>query len=270
MLGCWINGVQIECAKPAVAVDDRGLQYGHGLFETMLLSNGSIRFLVDHLARLRIGCKRLGIGFYDELDMELEKLANQHREGVFKLVLTCGAGGRGYRAPANIQATRILSWHSPPEEIQDTSGIVVRWCDTRLARNASLAGMKHLNRLEQVLAQAEWSDASVAEGLMLDTEGELIGGTFSNIFLVIDGTLLTPDLRYSGVQGVMRKNVLAAARRLGFACEQRAVWPAELSAATEVFVTNAVRGLRSVRKLEQQAWDIGPIGRAIAAELGLV
>jgi 4-amino-4-deoxychorismate lyase len=123
--------------------------------------------------------------------------------------------------------------------------------------------MKHLNRLEQVLAQNEWQDLHIAEGLMLDTEGELVCGTSSNVFVVRNGALLTPDLRFSGVRGVMRAQVLRAARQLGWTSSEEPLWPHDLDDASEVFVTNAVRGIRSVAALEDRRWESTAVARQL-------
>jgi 4-amino-4-deoxychorismate lyase len=147
------------------------------------------------------------------------------------------------------------------------ASITVRWCDTRLSRNAQLAGLKHCNRLEQVLAQAEWRDPDIAEGLMLDTEGELVCGTMSNVFLVLEGVLVTPDLRYGGVAGVIRKNVLRLASLLQIETEQRAVRGEELCAAQEIFVCNAVRGIQPVTSLAQQRWSVGALTQSLLRAL---
>lgn len=265
----WVNGEEVQKGVHAIGVEDRGLQYGDGLFETMLLRGGRVRFLSDHLARLRSGCTRLAIEPLAEsvLQSDLDKLCSADGDGIIKLIITRGLGGRGYRAPTNLTPTRVLSLYAPVP--QDSPAIEIRWCNTRLARNGLLAGMKHLNRLEQVLAQTECAATECAEGLMLDTEGELVCATSANVFAVIDGVLVTPDLRFSGVLGVMRKNVIAAAGRLGIAVEERALWPAELEMASEMLLTNAVRAIRRVHRLEERTWDAWPVAQAITAELRL-
>jgi len=248
MLTAMLDGVVISPDHAAIHIDDRGLLYGDGLFETMLLRNGVIRFFDDHVQRLHHSCERLKISppVLDCLQGELRQLLQNHRDGVIKLIVTRGRGGRGYRATRN-HPTRLWQLF-PPIGVTDDS-ITMRWCETRWSRNELLAGMKHLNRLEQVLAQSEWNDMAIAEGLMLDTEGELISGTMSNVFMVIDGNLVTPDVLYCGVQGVMRKNVLRMAKQMGMVVEERPVHPEELAVASEVFVSNAVRGIQSVAAL---------------------
>ncbi len=263
MLAALYNGVAVSPDQPVIHLDERGLLYGDGVFETMLLQNGQVRFIDDHLQRLRQGCEQLHILTPENklLDDELAQLQQQHREGIIKLIITRGRGGRGYRPSVN-QPTRILQLFA--SVVASTGGITVRWCETRWARNSLLAGIKHLNRLEQVMAQSEWNDPQIAEGLMLDTEDELISGTMSNVFMMIDDVLVTPDLRFCGVQGVMRKNVLRYARDMNILVEERAVRSEELRSATEVFVTNTVRGIQPVVTLlslpmEVQQWPIGTI-----------
>jgi 4-amino-4-deoxychorismate lyase len=246
VLIAMLNGRLVAPHDAVIPMNDRGLLYGDGLFETMRLSNGQVQFIDDHLQRLADGCKRLKIDVPDMtlLHYELQKLVGNHRDAVLKLVVTRGGGGRGYRPPVDAQPLRLWQLFAPVSN--DTQPLTVRWCETRLARNALFAGMKHLNRLEQVMAQSEWNDAQIGEGLLTDTEGELICGTMSNVFLMVDGTMVTPDLRYCGVAGIMRKNILKTADELNLAVEVRAVRFEELYSASEVFVTNVVRGIRSV------------------------
>ena len=173
------------------------------------------------------------------------------------------------RTMPDMTATRIVALHPLPA-IDTALPITLRWCDMRLGRNPSLAGMKHLNRLEQVLAQQEWSglsnaEGSIPEGLMLDTEGELVSGTMSNVFIVSDGVLITPDLRYCGVRGVMRDEVLRVAAEQGIAVSEEPLWPHDVERADEVFITNAVRGIRAVGALETSQWRIGPVTQRLSA-----
>jgi len=268
MLAALLNGQPIDSNLPIIHMNDRGWQYGDGVFETMLLKASRVRFWQDHVQRLQEGCERLRMPPPSQtvLQQELALLIGKQTDGVVKFILTRGRGGRGYRPDPATTPTRV--WQLFPALSPQPAAIALRCCDTRLSRNSLLAGIKHLNRLEQVLAQAEWDDTSIAEGLLLDTEGELVCGTMSNLFLVLDGVLVTPDLRYSGVRGVMRKNVLQLASTLNMVTEERAVWPQELTVAQEVFITNALRGikpvvaLRSGSEIEQQ-WGVGEITAAL-------
>lgn len=273
MLATLLNGISIMPHDATIHADDRGLLYGDGLFESMSLRHGQVKFFNDHLQRLYTGMERLKI-YAPEITLfrdELQQLIHGHRDGVVKLIVTRGRGERGYRATAGHELTRLWQLFEPVVSAGD--GIAVRWCNTRLARNPLLSGIKHLNRLEQVLAQSEWQDADIAEGLLMDTEGELISGTMSNVFMVINDVLVTPDLRYCGVLGVMRKNVLYLARDLHIETEERAVRPEELSAASEVFITNAIRGIRPVITLsngvsvEPLNWSVGNLTTRLMQKL---
>jgi 4-amino-4-deoxychorismate lyase len=267
MLAALINGAAVIDVDHALSLEERGLSYGDGVFETMRLQQGVVRFIDSHFARLRLGCERLGMPPPDAalLRHEIAALTRDHRDGIVKLIITRGAGGRGYRSTA-LMPTRIALLYPAPSNTLQTN-IAVRWCATRLARNAQLAGIKHLNRLEQVLAQNEWHDESIAEGLMLDTEGELICVTAGNIFIVNDGILSTPDLRFSGIRGVMREQVLAAAQCEQIQAEERALWPDDLLGATEVFTTNVVRGIRPIVALDERRWLVGPITAHLMTQL---
>ena len=250
-----INGMSPTDPLQAIAVEDRGLHYGDGLFETALLVNGRVQFLEQHLRRLALGCERLGIVPPDPaaLRADIQRLGGSAERAVLKVVVSRGIGPRSYRPSSRSKTTRIVALYPAPPQPAGP-GLVLRWCETRLGRNARLAGIKHLNRLEQVLAQAEWDDEAIVDGLMLDTEGELVSGTANNVFLVRSGALVTPDLRFCGVLGVMRAEVLRLARELEIAVSEEPLWPHDVEAASEVFITNSVRGIRSVTKLGAQRW----------------
>jgi 4-amino-4-deoxychorismate lyase len=198
---------------------------------------------------------------------EIAHVAAAAKRGVLKIIVTRGAGGRGYRPPAAAGATRIVALHPLQETAQHA--LKLRWCDTRLGRNPRLAGIKHLNRLEQVLAQSEWREGEFDEGLMMDTEGELVCATAGNVFAVRDGALITPDLRFCGVQGVMRSHVIEVAAKLRIAVGEEPLWPQDLAAASEVFITNAVRGIRSATSLDSLQWSDSTVATRLARALGL-
>jgi 4-amino-4-deoxychorismate lyase len=263
VLGALLNGQPVVDVQHALNVEERGLAYGHGLFETMTVREGRVRFVDDHLARLSDGCSRLGIPMPSRQDLlsDVSQLIEKSKDGILKLIVSRGAGGRGYRPEVSLSVTRLALLY--PKAPAESNALSVRWCNTRLGRNSQLAGIKHLNRLEQVLAQSEWNGAAIGEGLMLDTEGEVVCGTASNLFIVTGDILSTPDLRFSGVRGVMRLQVLKAARRLGIEVMERSLWPDDVESADEIFVTNAVRGIRSVTALESRQWS----ERSIATRL---
>jgi 4-amino-4-deoxychorismate lyase len=262
-----VNGQVPPDAAAAIAIGDRGLNYGDGLFETIALRNGVIRRLAAHLERLAAGCERLKIPLpgTDCLRNEAAQVAGPVRDGIIKIIVTRGAAGRGYRPADDAIPTRVVTLHDAPPP--GRAEIEVRWCAVRLSRNPALAGLKHLNRLEQVLAQSEWHDPAIDEGLMRDYEGELVCATSSNVFLVVGGELVTPDLRNCGVRGIMRAEVIRLAMRRGITVREEPLWPDMLASASEVFVTNAIRGIRAVVKLDELSWSCGPLTQTLSRDI---
>lgn len=259
--------------RPAASIpaDDRGLQYGDGLFETIAVREGAALLWSRHGARLVEGCARLGWGRLPslaELEDDVRALAVGVERGVIKVVVTRGSGGRGYRAPADAAPRRIASLWPWPDDIEQRAreGVVACWCRTRAARQPQLAGLKHLHRLEQVLARAEWQD-EYAEGLMCDDQGRVIEGTMSNIFARIDGEWRTPVLAEAGVAGVMRAAVLECAREHGIACRETAISRDALGQADEIFLTNSIIGIWPVRTLAGRSYPIGETTRMLAGAL---
>jgi 4-amino-4-deoxychorismate lyase len=252
-------------------VADRGLQYGDGLFETLALRHGEPLLWDRHMQRLGEGCRRLALPVPEEkrLREEVARVAGAEARAVAKIILTRGSAGRGYRADASGTATRIvqrLPWPAYPRAASN-EGVAVRWCETRLARQPRLAGVKHLNRLEQVLARAEWQE-DYAEGLMRDTDGLVIEGTMTNLFLVYaDGTVVTPDLSQSGVAGVMRAQVLDSAAVLGLTCITQAVTADMVESAQELFLTNSLIGIWPIRRIEARHYVVGQISQTLQAAL---
>jgi 4-amino-4-deoxychorismate lyase len=248
-MSVWING------RRATLLDyrDRGLQYGDGIFETMRVQRRRVRLLDFHLERLHAGCERLKIAGPEprRLRAELERIARGRNSGVLKLIVTRGGGPRGYRPSGRERCTRIVSLFPQPRGgAQTAAGVRVRVCATPLSTNPKLAGLKTLNRLDSVLARAEWHDARIWEGLMRDADGNWIGGTMSNLFLTRGLVLMTPLLDRCGTAGVMRRWVMSMSRELRLRMVERRIGWDDLESAEEVFMTNALVGIQPVRSIE--------------------
>ena len=251
-MSAWING------RRSTRIDyrDRGLQYGDGVFETMRVRRGRIRLLEYHLERLFSGCAELQIAGPNAgtLRGELRRAAQRRVEGVLKLIVTRGpAPSRGYRPTGREKCTRILTLHALPPAARGGAAppARIRLCATPLGLNPRLAGLKTLNRLESVLARSEWRDARIWEGLMQDVEQYLVCGTMSNLFLRQGSTLMTPLIDRCGVAGVMRRWILEEAGDLRLRASERRIRWRDLRAADEVFMSNAVVGLKSVGVIER-------------------
>jgi 4-amino-4-deoxychorismate lyase len=244
-----VNGVD----GGGISADDRGLQYGDGLFETMGAANGRVKRLAQHLARLAEGCHRLGMPVppAELIEAECARVLEGLGAAVVKLIVTRGPGPRGYAPPAAPTLTRIVnSTAQQVSEAEAARPLTVRVCETRLARNSRLAGIKHLNRLEQVLAGAELREPAVDEGIMRSTDDRVIAATAANVFMVRKDRLLTPQITDCGVAGVMRETVLRHAAQLGLDIAVGDFTLADLERADECFLTNAVRGIRPVGSVE--------------------
>jgi 4-amino-4-deoxychorismate lyase len=262
-----VNG----CADAGVDPLDRGLLYGDGLFETLAIVGGRPRFLDWHFDRLGRGARALGFPAvdFDALRADISRVGTGPR-CVVKLVLTRGVGERGYRPPRDVRPTRIVAaspWPASTPEAS-TTGIRLGWCRMRLARNVALAGLKHLNRLEQVLARAEWDDGAMDEGLMQDDQGRVIAATQANVFACIDGTWATPRLDECGVAGVMRRAFRAWCEGEGIHVAERRVEVADIAAATSLILTNALIGAWPVATLDGRTLAVAPAARAFNAWLG--
>ena len=259
-------------ADGVLAPLERGLHYGDGLFETIACLEGRPRLLGRHLERLAHGCERLGIGFpgREALGREILAVAGEARRAVVKVLLTRGAAvARGYAVAGSERPTRVTlryRWESEDPALA-RDGVRVRIAQLRLGENAHLAGLKHLNRLEQVEARREWSDPDIAEALMFSSSGRLVSGVMSNVFLVEAGRVRTPRLDRCGVAGIKRAAVLRAAARLGIAAEEAALEAGDLARAHEIFLTSALIGVRPVRELAGRAVAPGPVTRALQQAL---
>lgn len=265
----WLVNGQSTGVDPA----DRGLAYGDGLFETMASHDGRIRWLELHLDRLEEGCRRLEIPAPSRALLAAEIAAHSPKQGsaVVKLMVTRGPGTRGYLPPEAATPTRVLAvspWPDYPEA-NFRAGIAMRVCQLRLGESVALAGIKHLCRLEQVLAQLELRGHAVQQGLLLDAREHVVGGTSSNLFAVRSGELVTPPLVRCGIKGVMRRAVLEAARTLGIRATECELTLADVTAADELFVTNALFGIWPVADLDGRPFAVGTTTRQLMAHLGV-
>jgi 4-amino-4-deoxychorismate lyase len=240
-----------------VSAAERALHYGDGLFETISCVQGRARWLSRHLQRLRLGCERLQLPFteYAALEQEIAALARRvstaAQRCIVKVIISRGvAVRRGYRPSGEELPTRIVTRHEWPTDDSEAAALQVSLSSVRLGTNPLLAGLKHLNRLEQVLAQLA-RPSGIDEVLMLSSRGEVIGGSMTNVFFVDDVGAFTPRLDACGVAGIMRGLVLQASRKAGAArIRVRRIRPLQLATVREAFLTNVRWGIRSIGSLD--------------------
>jgi len=262
-----INGLPVD----SINANDRGLMYGDGVFRTLLIRQGKLFLWQQHYAKLQQDCAGIGIKCpsIQSLESDLQQLLVTHskqiNEAVVKIVITRGPATRGYAPTLNPQISRILTLSPLPEYPPSfaSEGIKIHLCNLRLGHQPRLAGIKHLNRLENVLAAGEWNDVTISEGIMFDQDEHLIEGTRSNLFLVRNARLYTPDLTKCGVAGLQRERVIEYARQNKLVCKITELSMDDLLAADEIFMVNSVIGLWPVRELPRFKCDHFPVSLQI-------
>lgn len=260
----WIGEQPVAAPAP----DDRGLAYGDGLFETLRVIAGRPVLAAAHWDRLEAGCGCLGIPVQRFWRAALADFLQGRGDGIVRIQITRGSGGRGYLPPADCHPLTIMSWHAAPvwPESHARDGIAAGTGLLRLACQPALAGLKHLNRLEQVLLREELGRLpDCAELVVRDGEGRLVEGVFSNLFFVRGGVLCTPALTRCGVAGVLRSALLAACAAQGLAVETGDYTSADLADADEAFFCNSVYGIWPLRQWHERSWRPGAVTRQCQA-----
>lgn len=263
----FINGERLN----SVSAMDRGFNYGDGIFETIRVVNHQLTLWSYHRARLLKSAQRLKIECdIDVVEKELQQACATQNNSVIKLIITRGVGGRGYMPTAHMQASRVISLYDlpvyPPAYIE--TGVELHVCNMRMGSNSLLAGLKHLNRLEQVMASFEMMDSPCAEGLLLDERGRVIEGIRTNFFIVINNILITPDLTRSGIEGVMRQFIIEELAIKHQIKHEIAIVDMDMIAeANEVFVCNSVNGIWPVKKIGELLFNVGPITQLFKAAI---
>ncbi len=253
-----INGISSDY----VDINDRSIHYGDGLFETILCEDNKLYFWQQHFQRLQTSARQLKLSCPQEqllLD-DISKLLENNKPGVaciIKVIVSRGTGERGYKFSKNATASRFVlrsaieTGHSSLLSQQLLDGELFI-CKQQVSINADLAGIKHLNRLENVLARNEWQDRAknnIIDGLMLNANHHVIEGTMSNLFAIKDRRLFTPDLVLSGVKGVMRDVIIALANKNNIDVVLTDMKLDELFTMDELFISNSLIGMKSVTKL---------------------
>jgi len=260
-----INGVE----NTSIDVRDRGFQYGDGLFETIAYKNNKLQFWDEHLARLQKGCERLSLNVVDEsLWLADIKKLQLNEDAVIKLIISRGVSGRGYVYTGGDSVTRVTASYVMPNYPQSNAqGIKAVICKTPISISSALAGIKHLNRLDNVLARNEWHSSDIAEGFMFDNLGHIIEGTMSNVFCVLGDELYTPALEQCGIKGVMRQQVIELAQSLKIPVNIVDISKQNFLQMDAVFITNSLIGIWPVTELQNTQFQHSEIVTRLQAKL---
>jgi len=241
-----------------IGAADRGLAYGDGVFRTLLIRGSRPEAWPHHYRKLQHDCAALALACPPEklLRDELARAVPPAGDCAAKILVTRGTGERGYAPPPAAVQTRVVMTAPLPQHPTDyfSRGVAVRVCALRLALQPALAGIKHLNRLENVLARTEWTDPAIAEGILLDNAGRVVSGTMSNLMIFEGEALATPALSRCGVAGVTRERVLGAAARRGMVCSETDIDIERLMRADAVLLMNSLIGVWQVATLGERQW----------------
>lgn len=266
MITSIVNGVETD----KISVKDRSLNYGDGVFETIAVHNNKLHLWKSHYARLQKGCESLGIKTPAESDLlsDITKLDVTEDNSVLKIIVSRGEGGRGYLANESIEPTVIISSNTWPDFVNDyqQQGIQTRLCKHRLIINPALAGIKHLNRLDQVIARNEWHNDQIKEGLMLDQNDCLVEGTCTNLFMKVDNQWVTSPATQCAVAGIVRDEVINTLNKNNLSLVERNLSVSELNSVKEMFVCNSVWGIVPVLSCEDYQFEIGDDTRQLQME----
>jgi 4-amino-4-deoxychorismate lyase len=249
----YING---QCTDQ-ISIYDRAFQYGDGLFETIAVLNGKPALLELHLQRLKSGLSRLAFAdfSFEPLLEDIQEKSLAFASATLKLVITRGESQRGYLPSSTPDLNIVLAFSEIKLSEDIRPAATVCFCETQLGINPSLAGIKHLNRLEQVLAKKETNDRSYDDGLVPDIDGNIIEATSANLFLWKTGKLLTPDLSRCGIAGVVRQLVFEIAEKMKISVQVANLSKSDCKNADAMFLTNSLNGITPVNSLEHIRFD---------------
>ncbi|MES2579608.1 MAG: aminodeoxychorismate lyase [Pseudomonadota bacterium] len=247
----------------AISPLDRGFAYGDGVFRTMVVCSGlpecwpqHYQKLVADCAAIKIVCPSAELLISDLQQLFSEEEVAKNSVAVVKIIITRGEGERGYAPPAITNPLRVLIKTDIPVYPSSyfSEGVHLHVCNTTLAAQPSLAGVKHLNRLENVLARMEWTDPNVADGIMLDSDQQVIECTSANVFICNGNTLLTPSLNQCGIAGITRQRIMDLAHLIGLTVKVESFNLDRLFAAEAVLITNSLYGVFQAKRVQQKTW----------------
>ena len=260
----------------AISPFDRGFAYGDGVFRTLVMRDGMPENWPLHYQKLVADCGAIGIvcPSAELLMSDLQQLflpdgLTENHLAIAKIIITRGEGERGYAPPAVTMPLRVVIKAAMPQYPVENfvNGVNLYLCETRLAHQPKLAGIKHLNRLENVLARMEWNDPTIAEGVMLDADSNVIECTSANIFARFGDVLLTPDLRQCGVAGVTRQRIMNIVHLLSLRIAVETFNVEKLLSADEAMICNSLYGAWQIREIQHRTWQTGSLAADTRAAL---
>jgi 4-amino-4-deoxychorismate lyase len=249
---CLVNGIQ----QNHIDIESRGLAYGDGIFTTAKISHGKVEYLNQHIERLTVGCEKLGISApsANELTSQLISIAKNYTLAVLKVIISARSGGRGYARALNNPHDVIIMIHDFPThyEAHARTGITLGLSNQQIGINPMLGGLKHLNRLEQVLLRQELLVSDVDDLLVTNINNEVIEATSANVFFFLNEQLYTPDVSQSGVNGIMRQAILKCYPNTII----KVVSLDDIRQAQAIFACNCVMGVIPIANFNKKALSL--------------
>lgn len=249
---CLVNGIQ----QNQIDIENRGLAYGDGLFTTAKVIDGKIQYLSSHVQRLIFGCKRLGIFAPNKVELteQLSQVTKQYKLAVLKVIITASSGGRGYARSNALKNDIIIMVLDYPKHYDELAikGITLGLSKQKIGINPMLSGLKHLNRLEQVLLRQELTNTMDDDLVVTNLNDEVIEATSANLFFWLDDKLYTPDVTSSGVNGIMRQTILQQYPDTLI----KNISLVDLASSQAMFICNCVMGIMPVKNYNGQNLSI--------------
>ena len=246
-----------------IDIQDRSVQYGDGVFETIAVYDKKPEFWIDHFKRLKKGCKILKIKCPSEkfLKKEIKKFFTKLKlkKFILKIIISRGKGGRGYKLPETMKPVRILGmykWPNYPKK-NISEGVNLNICKTKLSQQPSLSGIKHLNKLEQIIARSEWTNKFISESIMLDNKNNVVEGTMSNIFGIKNNNFIVPEIKFAGIHGIMRKIIIDILKRKKEKYLIKEINIQSFLKMDEIFICNSIFGVWPVIKIKNKKFLFG-------------
>ena len=254
---CYKNGQFID----SIPLLDRAFHYGDGCFSTARIREGVIELESLHIARLKLACERLllsaDLAFIQRSIVQL-KQTYEHLNGTLKIIISRGEGQRGYSLPAHPADVWVFFYPQASEVLtysEIDSGVLQHAMGLSMPQ---MVGVKSLNRLEQVLLKHEAEQHGWLEALVTDVQGSVVEGVSSNCFILLNDRWISPELRYNGVHGVMRAEILARMQQQGMSCELRMIDMEEIPRFQSLFFCNALSPMKIAKSLNHQHLDVQP------------
>lgn len=236
---------------------DRAFQYGDGIFRTFVVENKKVLHWKHHYQKIVEDCLALKIIPPKEKDLliDIDTLFKSNKKSVGKFIISRGNSERGYKFSEDIVHNRFLIKTEMPIYPKEyfEQGVNLFVCKQKLSTSI-LSGVKHLNRLENIIARQEWKGDYYFDGILLDQHGHVIECISCNIFMRIGNTIYTPKIKQVGIKGVTRGLIIKTSIKLGFKIKETTFKLDKLLQSDEVLITNSLFGVLQVKEIKKKSW----------------